>query len=135
MQFFYRLAGKILEAHIGQFLQFDPVGAPTKIVKITQKLVSNVNEFIYGNLRNENAETTYDSLERQICHCRNVKFLDPKIKTLLSDNKLLHSVQEFQTDMGYEIYQINNDAKKYIKKQGAYFDYFNTVRDIDLSRY
>jgi len=63
MQFFYREADKICKAHLGQFMWFDPVGAPSKIVKVTPELIANINTYVYCNLKKDGADDKYDSLQ------------------------------------------------------------------------
>ncbi|CAL6030573.1 DNA_polymerase [Hexamita inflata] len=135
MEFFYKHVERILRAHINEVIQFTPENAPVKLVPINQTLINNINQYIYGALLSSFENKNYDLLEKQICNCLNVKFIQGAGVDLKDQNQF-KQLQEFQQQHKYteSNIQIYYPTDYYNKKQGAYFNYFLTIPEINLNK-
>ncbi|CAL6056797.1 DNA_polymerase [Hexamita inflata] len=134
MQFFYKHINRIMNAHKNEsVIQFTPENAPVKLTPVKQELIDKINIYLYGVLQNGLDEIKYDSLEKQLCKCLNVKFISAK-KVDLKDQDLFKQLKEFQQNYNYFEDDTFYPTEKYIKKQGAYFNYYLTIPEINLNR-
>ncbi|CAL5996681.1 DNA_polymerase [Hexamita inflata] len=138
IEFYYKFTDKILKHNLGQLLEITPTNAPTKLIMITTNLIQRINEYMFSGLRDENSTENYNCLEKQICNCLSIRFIKHGVTEQLQNEKLFTKLQEFQGKYNYfvdETFYPTEEGRQYLRKQGAYFNYYLTISLLDLSKY